>query len=112
MRHLLVIWRPWRKLSCPRSHVKHFRGNGASAKAYGPDASRINRPGRNWRMGLLQPMLFKPFEVSRILETSKFPVSFPRRRLERLERSEAVERLELAIEIDKCGIACFLGRSF
>jgi hypothetical protein len=40
-------------------------------------------------------MLFEPFDVSRILETWKFPVRFLHgERLERLERSEAVERLE------------------
>src|SRR5262245_58804273 len=47
----------------------------ACSKAYEPEAARINRPGRDCRVRLLQPMLFKPFDVSTILETSKFPVS-------------------------------------
>jgi len=68
-------------------------------------------PRQKIRLRLLQPMLFEPFDVSRILETWKFPVRFLHgERLERLERSacpeqreasrrkavERLERLELA----------------
>jgi hypothetical protein len=33
MSHLLVIWPSWRRLSCPRGHVKRLRGDGYQGKA-------------------------------------------------------------------------------
>ena len=62
-----------------------------------PDVTR-----QKWRLRLLQLMLFERFDISRILETWKFPARFLHgERLERLERSEAVKRLELAFVFGK-----------